>query len=176
MGENTEQKIILENDIFGLKRQKKYALEDLAKLKAETAEVLAIRDKARAEYEDKQKDLTDIINRISEEKLEWANHRHAELAEIDEKKGEVKKILDTREALVLKEKELKEIEVKNTAIRNETRQLELKIDNEKKQIMAEKREIELIKLSVDKKEKELEDSKKVFKQKVEAVLLEIKSL
>lgn len=176
MGENTAEKLKIENDTFALKREYKYAMENLAKVKAETVDILTTRDKAFADYETKQTELTEILNRISDEKLAWSTHRHAELAEIEKQQEEVNKVLNQKDILEQKELDLLKKEADITNIRNEARAIEL--SNKQKETELESREKALQSQldGIDILKKQIEDSKDEFKTKVVALLEQVQTL
>jgi chromosome segregation ATPase len=176
MGENTAEKLKIENDTFALKREYKYALENLAKVKAETVDILNTRDKAFADYEAKQVELTEILNRISDEKLAWSTHRHAELVEIEKQQEEVNKVLNQKDSLLKKEADLVQKEDDITSIRNEARAIEFK--NKQKETELENRENALQEKldEIEVLRNEVEVSKSDFKSKVANLLEQVQTL
>lgn len=177
MGENnTVEKLKLENDTYNLKREYKYALERLEKVKAETLEIVDVKEKAFTEYELVQQKLTDVLNTISDEKLKWATDRNLEIFSIEKRKKEVDAVLDLKQSLDKKEEDLIKKEDKITLIRNEARAIELKNKQKETELIAREnnideqlKQIENIKLSI---QKEKED----FKTSVSKLLDKVKTL
>lgn len=161
--ENTEEKIMLENDTFALRRDYKRALEQLTATKAETAEILAILEKAKNEYEAKQEDLRKVVNDISQEKLDWAQHRHAELMEIENKMSEAQNVLKRKAELNEQEQLLRDIEARTTEKLNEQKSLELQHQQAVKLLEAERKQFAEDKKNLADKKQKLEDNKKQFK-------------
>ncbi len=172
----TVEDIKLENDTFALRRDYKHALENLSLVKKDTAEIISLKDKITVEYEVKQEELRKVQNDISQEKLDWASHRHEELQKIENMKSDANNVLKRKSELNEQEQNLIKIEQRTTDVRNETRQLELKLQKDK--IALEVRERAL--LSAHKKVKDgevkLQKDKQDFKNKVVEVLKEIEKI
>lgn len=166
----------MENDTFAIQRDYKRALEALSKAKAETAEVLAIKEKVEKQIEERQTDLTHVINDIAQEKNDWAQFRHSELKEIEDKKSEVQNVLNWKSDLNKKEEEIRKIEAGAIEARNEARTLEFKNGQAMTAVEVKEREVEEkrveIRLREEKVLKDIED----FKNKVIGVLEKVNEL
>lgn len=175
MGEIAE-KIMVENDLFALKRDYKYALEKLTAVKKETAEIITEKEKITKELDEAKDQLQVVKNQISEEKLSWASHRHAELEEIEQKKAEADNIIKRKSELNEQEETIRQIEAKNTEVLNETRRMELKLKEDKAELEAKEKELESERKKHKKDIEKLTDDKKSFKNKVLSVLKEVEKI
>lgn len=166
----------MENDTFAVQRDYKRALDNLSKTKLETAEVIAIKEKVQKQIEEKQAELTQVLNDIAQEKNDWAQFRHSELKEIEDKKSEVQNVLNWKADLNRKEEELRKIEAIDIEIRNEARRLEFKNEQDKTAFEVNEREIEgkCVEIGVreEKVKKDIED----FKNRVIEVLEQVKEI
>lgn len=174
--EQTAEKIKIESDTFALKRDYKYALENLAITKNETAEILTVLEKAKRDLESAQEELTKIKNQISQEKLDWASHRHGELQELEGKKAEAENVIKRKGELNQQEEELRKIELSTVDVRNETRQLELKLKQDSKDLETREKTLLEAHKKVKKEEEKLIKDKQDFKKKVAEVLKEIEKI
>lgn len=172
----TEQKIKLEGEIATLKREYKYAFENLARIKEDTVEIISTKDRVTREIAERNVDLVKILNDISDAKLTWALEKQKDMDELALKNSEADKILTRKSELDKQEEELRLIEVKNTQILNETRTLELKIKDGEATLKARENEIDSEKKRVEKKEVKLEKDQEEFKKKVVQVLEEAHNL
>lgn len=163
MGEINSEKIMLENDTFALKRDYKRALELLDDTKKETAQVLAILEKANTDYEQKQEDLRKVVNDISQEKLDWAQHRNSELIELENQKSEAQNVLKRKAELNEQEQVIRDLELKNIEILNETRRMELALSDDRKLLEVDQRELEENNKKLKEERLKLEDNKKSLK-------------
>ncbi len=166
----------MENDIFALKRDYKHALENLTKVKKETAEIITTKEKVTKDFEDKQIELTEVINQISQEKLDWATHRHQELEEIEKKNSEAGNIIKRKGELNLQEETIRQIEAKNTEILNEIRRLELKVQEEKTDLASKEKEIEDSKKAVRAQQEETQKATKEFKSSIINLIKTVENL
>lgn len=123
--EQTELKITLEKDVLELKRQYKYALENLERTKSDTNDVLAVKERVTKEINERNEELTKVLNDISNEKLTWALKKQSEIEEIEQKNLKAEQILKKESDLAIKEIELKKIKEETVDIRNEARRIEL---------------------------------------------------
>lgn len=166
----------MENDTFAIQRDYKRALEALSKTKSETAEVIAIKEKVEGQIEVKQAELTQIINDIAQEKNDWAQFRHSELKEIEDKKAEVQSVLNWKADLNKKEEELRKIEADDIEIRNETRRLEFKNDQDKTALEVKEREIEGKRVELGLREEKVIKDIKNFKSDVIKILEKVSEI
>lgn len=174
--DQTEEKLKIENEITALKREYKYALDNLTRVKSDTNDIIAVKDRVTGEIADRQTDLTKIINEISSEKLTWATKRHEELTDLENKQAEVQNILKRKAELSEQEETIRQLEANDIEIRNEMRRLELKLEADKTAIAAQKREVEeAIKKSNDLIEV-VQSEQEEFKKRVQKILKEVDKL
>jgi len=159
-------RITIENDTFALKREYKHALEKLSSIKQETVELVDSNTKLEVSIKEKRDELTQITNDISKEKLDWTQHRHAELVEIDAKKDEIASILKKDAELKKKEAEIDAKIQKNTTVLNENRQLELKLKGDTTALEVKNREVENNRATLAKEVQDFETKKVDFKTKL----------
>lgn len=167
--EQTEAKLKLESEIVSLKREHKYALENVSRVKLDTNELISTKERLNKEISDANYTLTKVLNDISDSKLAWAIEKQKEAEKITNKNIEVQKILDKESELNKKEEEVKETEKKITGLRNENRQLELKLEKDNIALDVKRREIE-------DKNKDLEQEKKDFELKKDKFKKELSEL
>lgn len=174
--EQTESNIKIESDTFALQRDYKYALANMAKIKAEAAIIIATKEKVTKEVEEKQSELTEVLNQIAQEKNDWAQFRHGELIELENKQSEANNVLKRKKELNEQEEALRQIEASDIEVRNETRQLEFRIEQEKTAIEVRENQIKNKEEEVKHREQKLLKESKDFKEKVAKVLEEVINL
>lgn len=172
----TEEDIKIESDTFALKREYKYALENLNGIKKDTAEIISVKDKVTSELHTAEEELTRVKNDISQEKLDWASFRHSELQEIEQKKSEADNVIKRKGELNEQEETIRQIEQRNIDTLNETRRLELKVQDDKNLLEVKERELEKKIEEYELKESKLQKDKMDFKNKVVNVLKEVELL
>lgn len=166
----------MENDTFALQRDYKRALDTLSKAKSETADVIAAKEKVERQIEEKQGELTQVINDIAKEKNDWAQFRHAELKDIEDKKSEVQSVLNWKSDLNKREEELRKSVAKETEIRDEARQLEFKNGQDKTALEVKEREIEGKRVEIGIREEKVIRDIGNFKNKVADVLDKVQEI
>lgn len=176
MGENTEEKLRLENETASLKREYKYALENLNTIKKETAEILSLKDQASKEIGIKKDELREVLNEISSEKLNWALERQTQIAEMANKISEAENVLKRKAELNEQEEKIRQLEASDIEARNEARQLELKVQDDKDIIAVEKRTLEQEKKQLVRKEEQLLKDQENFRDKVIKILKEVEKI
>lgn len=170
--EQTEQKLIIEGEIVSLKREHKYALDTLGRVKADTAEIIGVKERVTKEIEARQLELTKVLEDISQEKLKWAIDKQGQLDEIANMKSEAQNVLNRKAELNKQEEDIRQIEAKNTDVLNETRRLELKLEGDKTALKVEKKEIQEEKTAIKTEKVELKKEIQSFKEKLVKVLEE----
>lgn len=171
-----EEKLKLETDIFALRRDFKYATEDLAKLKKETGVLVTLKTKVTTEIAENEEELTKVKNQISQEKLEWATFRGCQLKELEDKESEADNVIKRKGELNEQEEAIRKVEASAIDARNEARRLELKneqtaidFDNREKQIAVLKKEAEDVGVKNEK-------DRKVFLARIIKLLEEVKEI
>lgn len=176
MTQITEENLIIERDTFALKREYKYALENLSSVKKDTQDAITVKEKITRDVAEKNLELTTILNRIAEEKTLWAQYRYKELLELEGKQMEVNEVLKKKSELEVAQEKIDSTKQRNTEILQEKRQLELKIDQDKTAVEVREREVEEQKKKIKKQEEKLLKDKQDFKEKVIGVLQQIENL
>lgn len=172
----TETKLKLEGEILILKREFKYASENLARVTTDTQDVINTKDRVTKEIDERNKELTKVLNDISSEKLTWALEKQAQMEKIEEKEKKADEILKKEAGFVEKEVTIKKIEEKNTDVLNETRRLELKVADDMLLVKNKEKEVEASKKEIENDRKELEKKQGAFKERVLKVLKEADNL
>lgn len=175
MGQN-EQTIKIEGDILRLNRELKYATESLARVKADTQDVIATKERVTKEINERNDNLTQILNDISDAKLAWALEKQVQLKELEDKRTEVDSVIKRKAELKEQEETIRKVEAEAVKARNEQRALEFK--NEQTELDFENREkqIKVLKKEVDDDRKVFEKDKDNFKDSVIKVLEKVKTL
>jgi chromosome segregation ATPase len=176
MGQNTEEKLKIEGEILNLKRELKYATENLARVKADTQDVINTKERITKEIGERNDDLTRILNEISDQKLAWALERQGQLDEIANKRSEADNILKRKGELNEQEERIRKIEQSEISARNEARQLELKVKDEKDIVNAERRRLEDDIKEFEKEKVKFAKDKENFKEKVIKVIKTVENL
>jgi len=174
--EQNEQNIKMESDTLNLKREYKYAVENLNRIKTDTSEAIATKERVTKEINERNEDLVKIIAEISDAKLNWALERQKQLDEIDEKNAQADNVLKRKGELNEQEESIRKIETKNTEVLNETRRLELKVKQDQAIFETTKKEVEKDRIKIDKEKIKLSKDKEDFKKKVEEVLKSVNEL
>lgn len=142
MEPNLEEKIKIESDTFALRRDYKYALENVTRIKAETAEIINVKEKVTKEVSEKQQALTDLLNQLAQEKNDWAQFRHSQLLEIQDKESAAQNILNRKSELNAQEESIRKFTETNTQALNTNLQLELKLKGDQTALEVKQREID----------------------------------
>ena len=174
--ESIETKLNLENDVVALKREFKYLTTQLATLKAEYASVSSLKKTIEEQIEDAQKHATTIQNDVSELKLRWIIERQKQDEEIQKKRAEVQSILDKEVELAKQEIKINDKFEETKALRDEKRQLELKIKDDMTQLESKENALSIRESEIEKNIELLEKNKEQFKQKIVEVLNQVNEL
>lgn len=129
---------------------------DLAKKVNEVAEV----------YATEKTKLTEVVAFISSEKLAWASEKANGEKIIELKTAELDSALKIKEETDKKLQEIQDLVEKEIEVRNETRQLELKVKADQDIVNSDKRAVEIEREALVKYEKEIENKEKAFKDKI----------
>lgn len=129
---------------------------DLAKKVNEVAEV----------YETEKTKLSEVVSFISSEKLAWASEKADGQRIIELKTAELDNALKIKEETDKKLQEIQSLVEKEVEVRNEARQLELKVKADKDLLSSQKRALEIEREALVKYEKEIENKEKEFKDKI----------
>ena len=166
----TEEQIKTEQDTFALQRDYKYALRNLEKIKTETFEIISLKDKTNAELTEKRADLKQVMDDIAQEKVDWAQHRRKELEKLEEKEKEIQTLLKKQSEVEKREQNTADLLRKNDDILQETKRLELKVNNEKVALEAKKRDFETTQKSFSDQITNFETEKKEVKSKLNSLI------
>lgn len=169
MAEDTtkiEEKLKIDNDILVAKRQYKLVFQQLEDLKSEYNQVATATEKKKELLDSYKTELTEVLNDVSNARLSWAVEKDEEWQKINNKKTEVDNILKRSSELDKKEEDLKKIEQKDTDIRNETRRLELKIEQDKTILSSKEKDIATEKDNIKKEKEDFIKEKEQFKDKI----------
>jgi hypothetical protein len=173
---DTEQKLRLENEVVSLKREYKHALENVSKVKEEVNELLSLKDRTSQEIDKKKLELDKVLEDISSEKLNWALERRNQLEEVAVKISEADNVIKRKAELNKQEEEIRQIEARDTEIRNEARRLEFKNEQDRTNLQAEKRALDAREKEIEKSREVLEKDKENFKKRVLLVIKEVEKL
>lgn len=173
---NTEEKIKIEAETALLKREYKYAMENLSRIKAETNEILTTRDRLAGELKASSEELNKVLLEISDAKLRWMSEKQAELDLIADKNAQADNIIKRKAELNEQEEAIRKLEASDIEIRNETRRLELKLAGDKTALEHEKKELEEKQEQFNKTIADIESNRADFKKRVEKVLKEVDKL
>lgn len=175
MGE-IEEKLKLEMDITALKREHKNLSVQVNAIKNEYASTFSIVEDNKKLIEEQRSYLSEIQNDISNAKLNWISEKEAQMEEVNDMKNAAQNVLNRKGELNEQEERIRQLEASDIEVRNETRRLELKLEEEKKGIASREKELaEKNKKHEAEKAKLLQD-KKGFKEKVTEVLKQIENL
>lgn len=177
MEPTTEEKLKMESEISSMNREFKYALENLKRIKADTAEMLATRDRITKEITEQDKALTQVINDISEQKLNWTMERQAQQDELSSHKSLAEEEITIRSAeLDKQEKRINTVNEEVTAVRNETRQLELSLKRMNTELEAKQKEVERKQSELVNKENVFTTKRDEFKKNMVAIIKELENI
>lgn len=171
-----EEKLRIENETLALKREYKYALENLSRVKADTNEILATREKVTKEIAERTEDLNKVLLEISTAKLNWMNEKQVEVAELAEKNAQADNVIKRKAELNQQEEVIRQIQASDIEIRNETRRLELKLENDRIALEAREKQFQEDKENAEiKHQKDLKEIQD-FKKRVQKVLQEVEKI
>lgn len=176
MGQDLEQKLKIESEVLAIKRELKYATDSLSRVKTDTQDIINTKERVTKEIGERNKELVEVLNDISNAKLTWALERQEQMDSLSQKHKEADEIIKTKSEIAVTLSEIKKVEEKNTDILNETRRLELKVKNDELLLKNREKELENGQKALEKREKTLENDKKEFKNKVLKVLEEAHNL
>ena len=173
---NTEEKLTMENDTARMKREYKYASENLLTIKADTNEIIATKERISREVVEKQAELLRVMDTNSAEKLTWASKQHDEMVIVERMKSDAENVLKRKAELNQQEEGIGKLIAEETEIRNEARRLELKNQQDIDIINAEKKIIADEHKKIEQRLVEIENDRKLFKDQVEKVLKTVEKL
>lgn len=176
MEQDTTDKLRLENEIIALKREYKKALENLERVKEDTSDILKAKDRTVKDLDEKSEELLKVLNDISSEKLSWVSEKNTKMDELKQKESDAQKILDRASELDLKESKLNIIKEETTKIRNEARQLELKNERDNVALNVRERGINDKETALIEKEKQFNQDKQDFKEKVKELFNNLETI
>lgn len=171
-----EEKIKTENDTFALKREYKYALENLSNVKKELSDAISLKETVAEQIEKSQEELTSVKNQISQEKLDWASHRHSELQEIENKRSEAENVLKRKAELNEQEEKIRQDIEKNTQVLNENRRLELVLKEKEQELVVKAKEIEKEKTTVVTEAKTNKENMAKFKESIIKLIKSVENI
>lgn len=171
-----EEKLKLENETLTLKREYKYALENLNRSKTDTAEIITTKERVTNEVNERNKELTKILNQISDEKLQWALEKQREYDEIAQKKSDAENVLKRKAELNDQEERIRVLEASEIDARNEARRLELKNETTKLDFENREKQIKVLQKIVDDDRSKFEKDKENFKEEVIKIIKKVENL
>lgn len=169
MGEDEiiiDTKLRLEKEILELKRQYKVAFHQTEEAKAEYNSIINSTNKNKTLLEEYKKDLTTVLNDISNARLGWAIEKDNEWQKVANKITEAENVIKRENRLNEKEVELKQIQSDTVDARNEQRQLELKNEAEKNLNEDVKKQLQVKVSEFDKEKESFLKEKLSFKEEV----------
>jgi len=172
----TEQSIQIEGEILNLKRELKYATENLARVKADTQDIIATKERVTREIGERNEDLTHILNEISDQKLKWALERQGQLDELNLKNSQAQNVLNRKAELNKQEEAIRKLEASEVEARNEARRLEFKNEQTKVDFENREKQIKVLQGIVDEDRKKFEKEKEEFKNSVLKVIKTVENL
>lgn len=177
MGENTlEEKLKLENEITILRRELKNILSQTTGAKNEYNSIVSLIDNNKKQLEEQKEYLLVVQNDISKAKLDWVQEKNKELKDLEEKNSQANNILKRKAELNKQEEDIRKIEASDIEVRNETRRLELKLEQDKLDLENIKKEITKEKKEIEKEKVKLSKDKIDFKKKVAEVFSEVEKI
>jgi chromosome segregation ATPase len=176
MEQDTTDKLRLENEIIALKREYKKALENLERVKEDTSDILKAKDRTVKDLDEKSEELLKVLNDISSEKLSWVSEKNTKMDELKQKESDAQKILDRASELDLKESKLNIIKEETTKIRNGARQLVFKNERDNVALNVRERGINDKETALIEKEKQFNQDKQDFKEKVKELFNNLETI
>lgn len=176
MGENTittEEKLKIENETLSLKREYKHALENLTRVKADTNEIIATKERINKQINETNEELNKTLLDISSAKLNWMTEKEKDLQELAKKNSEADNIIKTKEELNIQMEQIRKIELNNIEVLNETRRLELKVEADSNTVKSRERQLIEDRKIFDEEKLKIGNDKEDFKNKVAKILNEI---
>ncbi len=166
MAENIEEKIKIDNEIINLKREHKYAFENLNRLKSDTAEIISTKERITREIAERTEELNKVLLEISSAKLQWINERQAEIDKLAEKEAQAENVIKRKAELNTQEETIRQIEAKNTDILNETRRLELKLKEKETELDVHEKNVLKLKKSAEEESQKSKEETRKFKMSI----------
>lgn len=166
----SEENLKLENDTLNLKKEYKHALENLTRVKSDTNDILAIRDKATKDLKERNEEKLRIENEIASSKIAWIQQQSRDMDDLKDKQSEAQNVINRKAELNRQEEEIRKIEARDIEIRNEARQLEFKNIQENTALDVREREIKEEWIKIEKREKDMAKSMAIFKGKASEIL------
>lgn len=172
----TEEKLKMENDTANLKREYKYALENLAKVKSDTNDVLTIKENTLTLIGQKTNELNNLSIEISSLKLAWMQEKSREMEEISTKKSEADNVIKRKAELNKQEEEIRKIEASDILARDEARRLEFKNEQTTTAFEVRENEIKNHYKEIERREKKLDKDISNFKLSVVKALEQVNNI
>lgn len=178
MEQNTsiEEKLKLENDIATLRRELKNILAQTTGAKSEYNSIVGLIDSNKKLLEEQKEYLVNVQNVISQAKLDWMQERNQEMDKLAEKSAEAENIIKRKGELNEQEETIRKLEANDIEVRNETRRLELKVQEDMTGVKAKERALEIEKDKLEERENKLLKDVQNFKEKVAKVLKEVEKI
>jgi chromosome segregation ATPase len=170
--ENIEEKLKTEKQMTDLRRELKTLTFDVGEIKREYNLISSAKEKIEKQISEQKDYLTQVLNDISNAKLQWSLEKDGEMQKLSVQLTEAEKIISKKKELDEQETKIKGIKQENTNILNDNRRLELKLAQDKTVL-------ESLKRANEDKEEEMKKShnvflkeKAMFKSKVSSLLKE----
>ncbi len=172
----TENELKLNNITVEIKRNYQQASANLEKIQKETAEALNVKRKVEDELAIERDNLNQVKNDISQSKLEWATYKHDEMVKLEAKNSEADNVLKRKAELNEQEQVLRDIESNTIQARNETRELELKIEERETALTVRENDLNKQFKQLEQDKLKIKKDQEAFKEKVGKVLQEVENI
>lgn len=169
--EQIETKIKLESDIITAQRDLKYTLSQLTNAKNECNSVMKLKDNLLVQIEEAEKYLTEITKDIASAKLAWVTEKEEQAKELADKMYEAQQVIDKKSELEHEVLKIQKIKDDVTEARNEKRQIEFNIKQEKEQLKNMQAGIKENLITLEKENALLEEKKQKFKDEITQIIL-----
>lgn len=176
MESDNEKKLRLETEILALKRDYKYSLDNLARVKSDTSDVLSLKDKATKEISERHADLQKVLDEIAGAKLSWLQEHSKEMDELAQKNSEADNIIKRKSELNRQEEDIRKLEASSIEARNEARTIEFRISQEKTAIEVRENQIKNRENEIKRREDKLSKDILDFKEQVVKSLEKVHSI
>lgn len=171
-----EEKLKLENEIAKLKKELKVLTAQVEGGKKECASIFEIKENNEKTIEEQRGLITILSNQISQERLDWETKKSKEEDILKEKLLEVEKILESKKELDIQERKIQSIHDNNVNTLNETRRLELIINEKENSISLQNKKLAADLEHLNARELDINNKKEFFKAKINEILEQIKEI
>lgn len=106
-----EEKVVMENSLDQMRREVRIMTQNLDDKKRELATIIEFRKQNEERLEATNQQLTAIVNRISEERLAWAQEKAEEQKKLEDRNAEIDRIVAIESELRKRHSELNQKEI-----------------------------------------------------------------